>query len=160
MGGDYYTRNPVKEKKCPLIKTDREVEFPDSAYAFLENEKIKADREWVMENEERQMIINKEQVDWAVNIINKSDEIKKEIINDILPSNEKLHDPVNHPSHYMNNGIETIDVLRAWLGDEGCKSYCLGNSLKYLSRAGKKNKQTEKEDIKKAIWYLNYYEKI
>ena len=63
---------------------------------------------------------------------------------------------VDHPSHYggKENQYETIKVLRAWLGDEAVKNFCHANALKYLSRAGKKD--AEKQDIEKAIWYLNY----
>ena len=33
------------------------------------------------------------------------------------------------------------------------RGFCLGNAIKYLSRAGKKGLTTE--DLKKAVWYLN-----
>lgn len=59
---------------------------------------------------------------------------------------------VNHPSHYggESNPYEAIKVIEAWeLG------FCLGNVVKYISRAGKKASATEVEDLKKAAWYLN-----
>jgi hypothetical protein len=58
-------------------------------------------------------------------------------------------DPVNHPSHYggENNPYEAIKIIEAHnLG------FHLGNSVKYILRAGKKGDAAE--DIKKAIWYL------
>lgn len=59
-------------------------------------------------------------------------------------------DPVNHPPHYVLNGIEVIDAIEAWgLG------FCLGNTVKYVARAGKKNPATTVEDLKKARWYLD-----
>lgn len=61
---------------------------------------------------------------------------------------------VNHPDHYggEDHPYEAIKVISAWnLG------FCLGNAIKYISRAGKKNADKECEDIKKAIWYLQYY---
>jgi hypothetical protein len=59
-------------------------------------------------------------------------------------------DMVNHPPHYKQGGIETIDVIEAWgLG------YHVGNTVKYLSRAGKKDPAKEIEDLEKAAWYLN-----
>jgi hypothetical protein len=61
-------------------------------------------------------------------------------------------DPVNHPSHYTDGGIETIDYLEAKLGPDGFRAFCLGNALKYVSRAGKKGDL--KQDLSKAIWYL------
>ena len=61
---------------------------------------------------------------------------------------------VNHPDHYGGEGdpYEAIKVISAW--DLG---FCLGNAVKYISRAGKKDPDKKSEDIKKAIWYLNYY---
>ena len=61
------------------------------------------------------------------------------------------HDPVNSPEHYTYGGIETIDYLAAKLTEEQFVGYCLGNVLKYLSRAGHKGKL---QDLRKAGWYL------
>lgn len=59
---------------------------------------------------------------------------------------------VNHPSHYggEDNPYEAIKVIEAW--DLG---FNLGNTVKYISRAGIKSKDTKLEDLKKALWYLN-----
>jgi hypothetical protein len=55
---------------------------------------------------------------------------------------------VDHPPHYKQGGIETIDVIEAWnLG------FCLGNAVKYISRAGKKGDALE--DLRKARWYVD-----
>lgn len=61
-------------------------------------------------------------------------------------------DLVNSPPHYTDGGIEAIDYIAAKLGPDGFRSYCVGNALKYISRAGKKG--STKEDLSKAIWYL------
>lgn len=56
---------------------------------------------------------------------------------------------VNHPAHYggESNPYEAIKVIEAWgLG------FCLGNTVKYISRAGKKDAALQ--DLKKAAWYL------
>lgn len=66
-------------------------------------------------------------------------------------------DPVYHPSHYNSGNIEVIDIIADQLGDKGMRGFCLGNALKYICRSGKKDKTKEKEDIEKAIWYLNRY---
>jgi hypothetical protein len=60
---------------------------------------------------------------------------------------------VNHPNHYggENNEYEAIKVIDAWDLD-----FCLGNTVKYISRAGKKNTDKELEDLKKAFWYLQH----
>lgn len=63
-----------------------------------------------------------------------------------------MHDPVNHPSHYVTGGVETIDFIRAKLGKSGFEAYCVGNCLKYLTRYQHKNGV---EDLRKADWYLN-----
>lgn len=61
---------------------------------------------------------------------------------------------VSHPPHYggQNNPYETIKVIEAW-----DLNFHLGNVLKYISRAGKKENQDNLTDLKKAQWYLNRY---
>ena len=61
---------------------------------------------------------------------------------------------VNHPQHYggQNNPYEAIKVIDAW--DLG---FSLGNTVKYISRAGKKGKDKELEDLRKALWYLQHH---
>ena len=57
-------------------------------------------------------------------------------------------DMVNHPPHYTQGGIETIDFIEAKnLG------YNLGNVVKYITRAD--HKGDKHEDLCKARWYLN-----
>lgn len=58
-------------------------------------------------------------------------------------------DPVNHPPHYKTGGIETIDFIEA-----KDLNYRLGNVIKYVSRAGRKNSDPV-EDLQKAAWYLS-----
>lgn len=59
-------------------------------------------------------------------------------------------DNVNHPAHYTDGSIEVIDYI-----EDKHLDFCLGNAVKYISRAGKKSKATEIEDLSKAIWYIN-----
>ena len=59
------------------------------------------------------------------------------------------NDIINHPLHYCDGGIETIDFIEA----KGLDFY-LGNAVKYISRAGKKDPDKMVEDLQKAIWYL------
>lgn len=59
---------------------------------------------------------------------------------------------VNHPKHYggADNPYEAIKVIEAWeLG------FHLGNTVKYISRAGKKDGEAVLDDLDKAAWYLN-----
>lgn len=58
-------------------------------------------------------------------------------------------DNVNHPAHYTQGKIETIDFIE----DKGL-NYHRGNAVKYITRAGLKDPSKEIEDLRKAIWYL------
>lgn len=54
---------------------------------------------------------------------------------------------VNHPEHYQANGLEAIDIIESFnLG------FNIGNVIKYLLRAGKKESYIQ--DLLKAKWYL------
>ena len=62
------------------------------------------------------------------------------------------HDNVNHPVHYTDGRIEVIDFI-----EDKQLGYHLGNAVKYISRAGKKDPEKTAEDLRKAVWYLNRY---
>lgn len=68
-----------------------------------------------------------------------------------MQSDEKK-ESINHPSHYggQSNTYEAIKIIEAL--DLG---FCLGNTVKYISRAGKKDPTKTLEDLKKARWYLD-----
>lgn len=71
-----------------------------------------------------------------------------------LKSGEIHPEEVNHPARYIHNGIETIDVIKAWTeGCDGVYAFCIGNAIKYISRWQEKGGL---EDLKKAIWYLQW----
>ena len=57
---------------------------------------------------------------------------------------------VDHPGHYNSGKYEAIDVIEDWNLDFHC-----GNAIKYISRH--KHKGHAKQDIEKAIWYLQRY---
>ena len=57
--------------------------------------------------------------------------------------------PPDGPRYYQRGSIEVWDFIR----DQGL-NYFKGNAIKYICRAGYKSPQTEIEDIKKAIHYL------
>lgn len=71
-----------------------------------------------------------------------------------MANTEKKFDVVNNPEHYCFGTIETIDYIENVLGSDGCYDFCIGNALKYLSRA--EHKGTQVQDLKKAIWYINH----
>ena len=68
----------------------------------------------------------------------------------ISTADYEKNDPVNHPSHYCDGGIETLDFIVAKKLD-----FFLGQVCKYISRAGKKDPAKELEDLQKAQFYLN-----
>lgn len=58
---------------------------------------------------------------------------------------------INHPAHYGGDTTyEAIKVIEAW-----SLNFCLGNAIKYISRAGKKDPACFVEDLEKARWYLD-----
>lgn len=65
---------------------------------------------------------------------------------------------VEHPSHYggADNPYEVIKVLRSWMSDDEFAGFCIGNVIKYVARAGKKDPEKGLEDLKKASFYLNF----
>jgi hypothetical protein len=68
---------------------------------------------------------------------------------DFLDSHRVIReDKVNHPKHYTAyKGIEVIQLTEQM-------NFNRGNAVKYISRAGLKNPDTEIEDLEKARWYI------
>jgi len=61
-----------------------------------------------------------------------------------------MNDSVNNPSYYTDGNIEVIEYI-----EDKKLGFCLGNAIKYISRAGKKDPDKEIEDLKKAKWYID-----
>ena len=57
---------------------------------------------------------------------------------------------VEHPKHYQAK-IEPIEFIYIW-----DLNFNLGNVIKYVCRAGKKDKSKTIEDLEKAKFYLEY----
>ena len=66
-------------------------------------------------------------------------------------------DMVNHPPHYTQGGMETIDIMEAKSTPEEFKGHLKLTALKYLTRAG--HKESELQDAKKTQWYVNRWVK-
>lgn len=62
---------------------------------------------------------------------------------------ESNSDMVNNPSHYQGKSFEVIDIINDY-----SLNFELGNAIKYILRADKKG--NKKQDLEKAIWYLNH----
>lgn len=71
----------------------------------------------------------------------------EEIEEDILPEGQRTH---NHPDYYggEDNVYEVIKIIEHYN-----LSFCAGNALKYLIRAGKKMLADEIHDLNKGLWY-------
>lgn len=70
---------------------------------------------------------------------------KQQFIDEMLT----IESEVKHPSHYMlEDGTEVKNHIRSILGDEGFKSWAIGNAIKYVSRYNDKGKPIQ--DLKKA----------
>lgn len=84
--------------------------------------------------------------DIKANSLNKKELRWKDIKQNFI---EVKKEAVNNPSHYggKDNLYEAIKVIEAWDLD-----FCLGNTVKYISRAGKKDDTIQ--DLEKAKWYL------
>lgn len=71
-----------------------------------------------------------------------------------MKSDEHVTSAVNHPSHYNQGNIETIDIIKELTeGYSGFEGFLVGNVVKYLDRAP--YKESKEQDVKKAQFYLN-----
>jgi Protein of unknwon function (DUF3310) len=61
------------------------------------------------------------------------------------------YDNVTNPKHYNSHpsGIECIDIAAH-------HNFNIGNAIKYLWRAGLKNNNSNEQDIRKAMQYLQF----
>lgn len=60
---------------------------------------------------------------------------------------------VSHPDHYIHGGMETIDVIEAFIeGLPAKEAFLAGQVIKYISRWHSKNGL---QDLEKANWYLS-----
>ena len=76
--------------------------------------------------------------------------LPRENLNSKTMINDVTTDDVNHPAHYTGGKIEVIDFI-----EDKELGFHLGNAVKYISRAGRKNPDKTIEDLKKAVWYIN-----
>jgi hypothetical protein len=62
-----------------------------------------------------------------------------------------MSEAVNHPKHYggKDNPLEVINIINHYK-----LNFELGNLIKYVLRAD--NKGNRKQDLQKALWYLQH----
>lgn len=114
------------------------------------------DEYWLYPAEELERIINTADSRIVVYpmgqpyVIYDKSKYKYEIEDDCIKILENS-DNVSHPSHYANgwsNGAEVIDITEHL-------SFCAGNVVKYVCRAGRKDPDKYVEDLEKARWYID-----
>ena len=76
---------------------------------------------------------------------------------DTPSASKPADDPVNHPSHYTNGGMECIDEMVLVFGKEAAAHFCLCNAWKYRRRALYKDGE---QDMQKSHWYINKYKEL
>ena len=70
-------------------------------------------------------------------------------------TDSSIMENVNQPKHYQSrSGQSVMDVIEDF---DLQYNFYIANALKYLLRCGKKDNNPEKQEILKAIWYLNRY---
>lgn len=75
-------------------------------------------------------------------------ESEKNVFN-VEPPKRMFDDAVVHPNHYNTGKIETWDYIL-----DHDLDFLIGNAVKYLSRAGKKDPEKELQDLKKAVFFI------
>ena len=80
---------------------------------------------------------------------------EKQVQDELDNKPDLCEDVVNHPSHYTFGKYECIEVLQDILTAEQFEGFCLGNTVKYIWRAGKKDPTKKLEDLEKSKFYLD-----
>ena len=137
--GDYWYKDEIG-KEYNVI---RQVSFKDfDKYKLTEG--IDCIGDFVVEQNEKERTMSS--IDrYDVEVV---EEKQESTFREPIKHNNK--DTVNHPSHYTDGKIEVIEYI-----EDKKLNYNLGNAVKYISRAGKKDPTKKIEDLKKAVWYLN-----
>jgi hypothetical protein len=128
--GDYWYKDEIG-KEYDVI---RQVEFEDfEKYKYKLTEDVDQIGDYVVEQDPEEgtmLTVDQYDVEEAISI---------------KPTNNII----DHPNYYNKGKIEVIDFI-----EDQELGFNLGNAVKYISRAGKKNVETYIQDLKKAIWYL------
>ena len=68
---------------------------------------------------------------------------------------------VNHPSHYNLDGREECIVeMEEMFGVKNVMIWCYLTAYKYTYRLGNKDGNSVEQDIAKALWYMEYVDKL
>lgn len=77
------------------------------------------------------------------------DKQSKTYLDSIIGRYKFMSNNIDHPKHYNQGSIEVIDYI-----EDKNLGFNLGNTVKYISRAGIKDPTKTIEDLEKACWYL------
>ena len=107
-------------------------------------EKLRTEEEEIEEQDKQRLIEEKfNEVRYSIS------EVVEKFRNKEADNFSMTEDAVKRPSHYMlEDGTEVKNHIRSILGDDGFKSWAIGNSIKYVSRYKDKGKPIQ--DLKKA----------
>lgn len=67
-----------------------------------------------------------------------------------------MNDKIN-PSHYDGDAC-MLKIANVTRGLSGASAFCIGQAIKYLWRAVRKSGEALDDDVRKAIWYLDWLE--
>lgn len=92
--------------------------------------------------------IEKEQ-DRDMEFLPNSEELAKSVVQKHEYLENKVSKSVTHPAHYNQGKIEVLEFII-----DKQLSYNVGQVVKYVARAGKKDKDAHMQDLEKALFYL------
>ena len=99
-------------------------------------------------------IYDSERDEWwngnSVGVVNELMHLSNDSFLYFVYGGKNKQDTINHPAYYTDGKIEVSDFI----ADKNLNFFC-GNVVKYVARAGKKNAETEVEDLQKARWYID-----
>ena len=99
-------------------------------------------------------IYDSERDEWwngnSVGVVNELMHLSNDSFLYFVYGGKNKQDTINHPAYYTDGKIEVSDFI----ADKNL-NFFRGNVVKYVARAGKKNAETEVEDLQKARWYID-----
>ncbi len=145
------SQNDHEEYECPLYKNPN----LDCPHGLSEEERIQAVDELIANYR-----ITKDDIgrwlDWNYYKDFKANLKEFEQNQDKVDVEVTNVDMINHPPHY-NHGMESIKEMELIFGKEAVLHFCALNAWKYRKRAMYKGGE---EDMKKADWYIDYYDRL
>lgn len=138
MNNDYFELDDIKSKKLVTNKPEQRYHLVDKTGKSIwnNNKNGYTSREAVYKS----YFQYKTPDIYKAHTLSNINEIIEYLCDRDEKEEEATEDNISNPKHYKLDGldIESIDVVKAVLGEEGFINFCLGNILKYAIRAKKK----------------------